>query len=277
MSKGMSTGTGKGRLTGTRLDPILESVQKRADERRRELPLAALRASLTPDPARRERFTRALGADGLSIIAECKRRSPSVGRLSEEVDLAARAAAYAAGGAAALSVLTEQDHFAGHPRDLHAVAGAGLPRLRKDFLLDEGMVLESLAMGADCVLLLAVCLPDPLLGELRQAAHEAGLAVLLEVHDEAELERGVAVNPDCLGINARNLKTFDVDLTNVERMLGAVPAGPLLVAESGITGPDELRRVLRAGAHAALVGEALMRAGSPEETLRAWRRELGDG
>jgi len=275
MSKGMSKG--QAGLTGTRLDPILESVQLRAAERRRELPLAELRASLTPDPARRERFLRALAADGLSIIAECKRRSPSVGQLSEEVDLAARAADYAAGGAAALSVLTEQDHFAGHPRDLEAVAGTGLPRLRKDFLLDEGMRLESLGMGADCVLWLAVCLPDPLLGELRQAAHEAGLAVLLEVHDEAELERALAVNPDCLGVNARNLKTFEVDLGNVERLLAAVPAGPLLVAESGIKGPDELRRVMRAGAHAALVGEALMRAGSPEETLRAWRRELDDG
>lgn len=269
--------TAQGGLTGTRLDPILESVQRRAAERRRQLPLAELRASLTPDPARRERFVRALAADGLAIIAECKRRSPSVGRLSAEVDLAARAAAYAAGGAAALSVLTEQDHFAGHPRDLERVAGAGLPRLRKDFLLDEGMLLESLAMGADCVLLLAVCLPDPLLGELCQAAHEVGLAVLLEVHDEAELERALAVNPDCLGVNARNLKTFEVDLANVERMLPMIPDGPLKVAESGIRGPAELVRLRDAGAHAVLVGEALMRSDSPAATLREWRKELGHG
>lgn len=274
--------------TGTRLDPILASVAARAAERRRAQPLATLRAELEPDPAARARFLSALTPDGsiggLALIAECKRRSPSAGALTGsgpgDVDLGSRAADYAAGGARALSVLTEQDHFDGRPQDLRAVAGAGLPRLRKDFLLDEGMVLESVAMGAEAVLLLAVCLPDPLLGELRQVAREAGLAVLLEVHDERELERALAVEPDCLGVNARDLTSFQVNLATVERLLPLIPRSPrsperpLRVAESGIRGLEELRRVRAAGAHAALVGEALMRADSPRVTLQSWGEGL---
>jgi len=260
--------------TGTRLDPILASVRARAAERRARRSLADLRAEHASDPRRRERFLAALRAPGLAVIAECKRRSPSAGALSGEVDLGARAAAYAAGGARALSVLTEEDHFDGAPADLAAVAGAGLPRLRKDFVLDEGMVLESVAFGADALLLLAVALPDPLLGELRAAAREAGLAVLLEVHDERELERALAVEPDCLGVNARDLRTFGVDLGQVERLLPLVPPGPRKVAESGIHGIADLRRALAAGADAVLVGEALMRAGSPQATLEEWRRAI---
>ena len=262
-------------LTGTRLDPILKSVSERAAARRREHSLSRLRAELTPDPGRRGRFCSALSGGDLSVIAECKRRSPSVGQLSKEVDLASRAAAYAAGGAAALSVLTEQDHFSGSPSDLAAVAGSGLPRLRKDFILDEGMVLESVAMGADAILLLAVCLPDALLGELRQCAAEAGLAVLLEVHDEPELERALPHTPDALGVNARDLKTFHVDLATVEALLPRVPAGIVRVAESGVDGLDALRRVQAAGAHAALVGEALMRSADPALVLEGWREALG--
>jgi len=261
-------------LTGTRLDPILSSVAERAAARRVADPLAALRARVAPEPARRARFADALLGPGLSVIAECKRRSPSVGRLSEEVDLAARAAAYAAGGAAALSILTEQDHFAGAPADLAAVEGAGLPRLRKDFVLDEGMVLESVEMGADAILLLAVCLPDPLLGELRHCAAEAGLAVLLEVHDAAELERAAPLAPDAMGVNARDLRSFEVDLATVEALLPRVPAGVAKVAESGVHGLAELQRVRAAGADAALVGEALMRADDPARTLREWRASL---
>ncbi|MCP3919994.1 MAG: indole-3-glycerol-phosphate synthase [bacterium] len=263
--------------TGTRLDPILESVAARAAQRLGARSAADLRRELEPDPARRARFVGALRTGGLAFIAECKRRSPSVGALSDEVDLLARAKAYARGGAAAMSVLTEQDHFAGSPADLAEVAPAGLPRLRKDFVLDERMVLESVAMGADAILLLAVCLPDPLLGELRALANEVGLAVLLEVHDERELERGLAARPDCLGVNARDLRTFEVDLATVERLLPLVPGDIVSVAESGVRGLDELARVRAAGADAALVGEALMRAESPERTLAQWREALADG
>jgi len=171
-------------------------------------------------------------------------------------------------------VLTEQDHFRGALADLAAVAGCGLPRLRKDFLLDEGMVLESVAAGADAVLLLAVCLPDPLLGELRACAAECGLAVLLEVHDERELERALAVAPDCVGVNARDLRSFAIDLGTVERLLPRVPETAVRVAESGIHGEEQLRRVRAAGADAALVGTALMRADDPGGQLAAWRAAL---
>jgi len=171
-------------------------------------------------------------------------------------------------------VLTEEDHFHGSPADLQQAAAAGLPCLRKDFLLEEGMLLESVEMGADAVLLLAVCLPGGLLGELRALAEELGLAVLLEVHDEEELERALEVRPDCLGVNARNLTTFEVDLGTVETLLPRIGGDCLGIAESGIRGVEELRRVRASGADAALVGEALMRCGDPENLLREWRRAL---
>lgn len=260
--------------TGTRLDPIVEAVARRAAERRSRCSLEDLRSGLAPDPTRRERFVSALKGPGLAFIAECKRRSPGAGAVLARGDLLARAEAYARGGAAALSVLTEEDHFDGAPEDLARVGAAGLPRLRKDFLLDEGMVLESVAMEADAVLLLAVCLEGSLLGELRAAAGECGLAVLVEVHDEAELERAAAVAPDCLGVNARDLATFQVDPAIVARLLPRIPAGPVRVAESGLRAAADLRRVRDAGADAALVGESLMRAADPAATLREWRTAL---
>ncbi|QDV07957.1 Indole-3-glycerol phosphate synthase [Planctomycetes bacterium Poly30] len=261
--------------TGTRLDPILESVAAHAIERRRARGGAPV---ADPDPVRGTRFVRALGTPGeLSFIAECKRRSPSVGELTSEVDLGARAEAYARGGAAALSILTEQDHFRGHPDDLIAAAKAGLPRLRKDFLLDVDMVVETVAMGADAVLLLAVCLDDAQLRDMRAAARELGLAVLLEVHDEEELERGLRVDPDCLGVNARDLRTFEVDLGVTERLLPLVPPGIVRVAESGIHAAESALRMRRAGADAVLVGEALMKSGDPAATLRQWRAFVGEG
>ena len=171
-------------------------------------------------------------------------------------------------------MLTEQDHFGGHPADLRAVEHVGLPRLRKDFLLDEAMVLESVAMGADAVLLLAVCLPDPLLGELLEVARALGLGVLVEVHDESELERALACGPDCVGVNARDLKTFEVDLARVEQLLPKIPPGVLRVAESGLRSLPDLLRVASAGAHAALVGETLMRSPDPEATLAQWKAGL---
>jgi indole-3-glycerol phosphate synthase len=262
-------------MTGSlRLHPILEDVRRRAAERRALQPIEALRAELRPDPTRRERFRAALQAPGLSIVAEIKRRSPSAGALAQEVDPLVQARAYAAGGANALSVLTEADHFHGSPEDLQRVAEVGLPRLRKDFLLDEGMVLESPAMGAEAVLLIAACLDDGPLAELRALAGELGLAVLLEVHDKRELERALAVEPDCIGVNARDLTTFEVDLATVERLLPLIPAGFLRVAESGMRALADLERVQRAGADAALVGEALMRAAQPSELLRTWKEAL---
>ncbi len=261
-------------MSAARLEPILASVRARAAARRRARSVADLRKETRSDPSRRAQFVKALRARGLAFLAEIKRRSPSAGSLATGVDVLALARSYAAGGAAALSVLTEEDHFAGSPLDLEQVSAAGLPRLRKDFLLDEGMVLESVAMGADAVLLLAVCLDDPLLGELRSLAGELGLAVLLEVHDERELERALAVEPDCVGVNARDLTSFRVDLATSERLLPMIPSRLVRVAESGLSSGPDLLRVRRAGADAALIGEALMRSDDPAALLRSWREAL---
>lgn len=274
-------------MTTSRLDPILRDVRRRAAERRARIPLLELRRALHASPERHERFRRAISAPDFAIIAELKRRSPSVGTLrapsagsaasrvsTSRSEWAALAQSYARGGAAALSVLTEEDHFEGSLDDLAAVELARLPRLRKDFILDEGMVLESALRGADAILLLPVVLDDARLVELFAIARESGLAALVEVHDEIELERALALEPDIVGVNARDLATFEVDLATTERMLPRIPAGIVKVAESGIRTSSDLKRVRDAGANAALVGEALVRSHDAERTLIEWREAL---
>ena len=212
-------------MSGTRLDPIVADVRRRADERRTKQPLARLLDIVEPDSRRRERFVTALGKRELAILAECKRRSPSAGVLLAETDdpraklptpkprpgarWLALAQAYASGGADALSVLTEEDHFAGSLDDLRAVEFTGLSRLRKDFILDEGMLFESCLYGADAILLLPAILDDATLARLAHLSHARyGVAVLIEAHDEAELERALAVEPELVGVNARDLTTL---------------------------------------------------------------------
>lgn len=257
-----------------RLEPILRDVRVRLAERRRSVSLAQLRASVRREPARRERFLAALRGPGLALIAECKRRSPSAGTLSGEHDWDARCAAYAGAGADALSILTERDHFGGDLADLSRAAAFGLPRLRKDFVLDESMVLESALFGADAALLLAVALDDAQLADLLAVAREVGLAALVEVHGEDELERALAIGPEIVGVNARDLATFEVDLGAVERLLPRIPPTLIRVAESGIRGADDLARVRAAGADAALVGEALMRARDARALLASWKERV---
>jgi indole-3-glycerol phosphate synthase len=274
-------------VSGTRLDPILASVRLRAAERRRVQPIERLRDLVREDSWRRERFLAAFGKGELAIIAEMKRRSPSAGVLLPEAAEPERsrptrtpqpgpkyfslAQAYQRGGAAAISVLTEEDHFQGSLDDLRAVEFTRLPRLRKDFILDEAMLWESCLYGADAVLLLPVVLAGSELQRLRAVAKDLGLAVLLEVHDERDLARAVPLEPELLGVNARDLRTFEVDLATVERLLPLVPPGPIRVAESGIRDLADLARVRAAGAEAVLVGEALVRDGDPEATLRRWK------
>ena len=253
------------RNTGTRLDSIIESVRARRSA------LGPCTEVVEPDPARVTRFTRALRGPGLSFIAECKRRSPSAGDFGDALTVPERAVAYADAGADALSILTEADHFGGHPDDLVAAGCAGVPRLRKDFMLGVDMVKRSVRMGADAVLLLAVCLDDAELLDLREAARDLGLAVLLEVHDEAELDRALRVQPDCVGVNARDLRTFEVDLAVPEKLLPRIPSSYVRVAESGIRCAADAARMAAAGADAVLVGETLMRASDPGALLAGWR------
>ena len=210
----------------------------------------------------------AFRAPGLSVIAEVKRRSPSKGDLADIPDPAVLATAYAAGGAAAISVLTEQRRFGGSLEDLRAVrAAVTTPLLRKDFIVTGYQLLEARAAGADLVLLIVAALDDVLLGDLHQQARELGLTVLTEVHDEAEVARALDVGATLVGVNARNLKTLEVHADTFARLAALLPADVVKVAESGITGRDDAARFAAQGADVVLVGEALVRHGDPQAAV----------
>ena len=205
-----------------------------------------------------------------AVIAEIKKASPSKGVLRERFEPAAIAQAYAAHGAACLSVLTDVQFFQGHEDYLKAArAACALPVIRKDFLIDPYQVVEARAMGADCVLLIAACLGDGQMAELEAAALELGMDVLVEVHDGAELDRALALETPLLGINNRNLRTFEVTLDTTLGLLDRVPADRLLVTESGILAQPDVAKMRGAGVHAFLVGEAFMRAADPGVALEA--------
>lgn len=218
--------------------------------------------------AERRSLAAALGRRRPAVIAECKRRSPSRGLLREDYDAAAIARRYEAAGAAAVSVLTNEEFFGGSLADLEAVRDAvSLPVLRKDFLFDPYQLEEARAAGADAVLLIAAVLGDGQLRELLGSSRELGLEALVEVHDADELDSAVAAGARILGINNRNLRTFETDLATTERLSPRVPPGVLVVAESGLRGPRDLQRLEAAGADAFLIGEAFMRAPDPGEAL----------
>ncbi|MDP6976765.1 MAG: indole-3-glycerol phosphate synthase TrpC [Acidimicrobiales bacterium] len=208
----------------------------------------------------------------VAVIAEVKRRSPSKGDLAADLDPAATAAHYVAGGAACLSVLTDAEAFGGSPADLaSARAAVDVPVLRKDFTVDARDVCDARIMGADAVLLIAAALDDSELADFAVLAHEVGLDVLLEVHDEAELERALAVEVDLVGVNQRDLVTFAVDSDRAVRVAAAIPDGVPSVAESGITGPDDVRRLAAAGYDAVLVGESVVTADDPAAAVAGLR------
>jgi indole-3-glycerol phosphate synthase len=205
-----------------------------------------------------------------AVIAEIKKASPSKGVLREQFDPAAIAASYAKHGAACLSVLTDVQFFQGHADYLKAArAACALPVIRKDFLIDPYQVVEARAMGADAVLLIAACLGDGQMSELEEAAVEQGLDVLVEVHDGAELNRALRLRTPLVGINNRNLRTFEVTLQATLDLMGGVPPERLLVTESGILVQADVTKMRSAGVHAFLVGEAFMRAPDPGEALEA--------
>ena len=209
-------------------------------------------------------------APGSSVIAEVKRRSPSKGDLADIPEPAALASQYAAGGAAAISVLTEERRFGGRLEDLRAVrAAVDLPVLRKDFIVSSYQLLEARAAGADLALLIVAALDDDELRRLYNEARELGLSVLVEVHDEPETERAIALGAELVGVNARNLKTLAVDPATFGRLAPMLPADVVRVAESGIAGPDEVARFVCEGAHAVLVGEALVKHGDARAAVAA--------
>jgi indole-3-glycerol phosphate synthase len=206
----------------------------------------------------------------LAVIGELKRRSPSKGDLAPGLEPAATARAYEAGGAAALSVLTDRPYFGGSVADMQAARDAtGLPVLRKDFTIDEIQVYEARAIGADAVLLICAALPDDaLLADLHALARELGMAALVETHNAAEIDRALGAAADIVGVNSRDLATFSEDLDVAGALASRLPAGVIAVAESAIRSADDARRMADAGFDAVLVGEALVRAEDPAALVR---------
>ncbi|MBI3157915.1 MAG: indole-3-glycerol phosphate synthase TrpC [Burkholderiales bacterium] len=237
-------------------------------------PLPALRAQALARRGDLRDFTRALrqrvAAGGAAVIAEVKKASPSKGVIRADFDPAAIGASYARHGAACLSVLTDERFFQGCAAYLdQARQASGLPVLRKDFIVDPYQVVQARAMGADAILLIAACLDDARMAELEAQAADWGMAVLVEVHDAAELERALRLATPLVGINNRDLRSFEVSLGTTLDLLPRVPAGRLLVTESGIQTRADVRRLRDAGVHAFLVGEAFMRADDPGAALAA--------
>ncbi len=255
----------------TYLDRIIEQHRRRAgvsppDE-------AALAAAIASAPPVRSFRAALLAAPGpIAVIAEVKRRSPSRGELAPRLDPAELARAYESGGAACLSVLTDEEFFGGSAEDLVAArAACGLPVLRKDFTVCEADLDEARAMGADAALLIVAALGDEELTRLLTRCRALGLDALVEVHDEEELRRALGAGADLIGVNQRDLHTFEVDTARAERVRTAVPAGVVTVAESGIGSGSDLARLAGAGFDAALVGERLVTAPDPAAALRELR------
>jgi indole-3-glycerol phosphate synthase len=257
------------------LDDIVAGVREDLAARQATRPEADLAAVVADLPAPRDPMPSFRSA-GLSVIAEVKRRSPSKGALADIPDPAALATAYHAGGADAISVLTEQRRFGGSLDDLRAVRSAvPTPLLRKDFVVTGYQLLEARAAGADLVLLIVAALDDPTLKDLHEQARELGLTVLTEVHDEDEVGRALGVGAELVGVNARNLKTLDVDPDTFARLAGQLPADVVKVAESGISGTEDAARYAGQGADVVLVGEALVKDGDPRAAVAAMKAVTG--
>ncbi len=255
------------------LSTILRDVRARLAERRAEMPLEELRDLAAASRAPGD-FLAALKGAAPAVIAEVKRKSPSMGDIAAGVDPVAVARAYVGAGAAALSVLTERDHFAGAPEVLTSIRAAlpETPLLMKDFVVDPSQLYEARVLGADCVLLMVVVLGEETGAYLAEASR-LGLAALVEVHDAAEMAIAKRAGARLLGINNRNLKTMDVDLATGIALAREAPRDALLVAESGIATGADVKRLAAAGFGAYLIGTSLMRGGEPGRALATLRRE----
>jgi len=250
------------------LERIVAQTRTALERRKHELPALQLPAPPQGEDAE-PRFEAALRAPGLGVIAEFKRRSPSAGTLRENAGLDEMLDAYEDGGAVAFSVLTEEANFDGHLDDLRqARTGHRLPVLRKDFIVDPYQLHEARSAGADAVLLIVAALSQEQLVSLSGQARELRLDVLVEVHDESELERALAAGSSLIGINNRDLRDFSVDVSRTEQLLERIPSEAAVVSESGIGTAEQLRGLRDAGVAAVLMGERLMRAPDPGGTLR---------
>jgi indole-3-glycerol phosphate synthase len=252
----------------SRLDDLVEGARRALETRRSAVPAETLRAQVGTGGGARP-FSEALVRPGLSLIAEFKRRSPSAGEISAGASVGDVVSAYQRGGAAALSVLTDEQHFGGSLEDVRAArAASSLPILRKDFVVDPYQLLEAATSGADAVLLIVAALGDHTLRALYEEARLLDLDCLVEVHDEAELDRALEADVDVIGINNRDLRDLSVDIELTARLITDVPAGKTVVAESGYSNRSQLDELERIGVDAVLIGEALMRDGDPEAGVR---------
>ncbi len=252
----------------SKLDELVGAARQGVEDRKRQVTIDDLRAAVGTLSGLRP-FSEALVRPGLSLIAEFKRRSPSSGEIAAGATVAEVVAAYERGGAAALSVLTDERHFGGSLDDLRAArAASGLPILRKDFIVDPYQLYEAAANGADAVLLIVAALEDRTLLGLYEEAMLLDLDCLVEVHDEADLERALEVGADVIGINNRDLGDLSVDLETTTELITDVPAGKTVVSESGYDHWEQLDELERIGCDAVLIGETLMRSGDPETAVR---------
>jgi indole-3-glycerol phosphate synthase len=251
------------------LDEIIDGVRLDLAGREATTPLAVLEEQVRSGPPTRDPLP-GLAAPGVSVIAEVKRRSPSKGDLATIPDPAVLASAYEAGGAAVVSVLTEERRFGGSLDDLRAVrAAVDIAVLRKDFIVTTYQLWEARAAGADLVLLIVAGLTPAELGRLHAEALALGLTPLVEVHDEDEVQVALDAGARLVGVNARNLRTLEVDNDTFGRVAPRIPDGVVRVAESGVTGPDDVRRLADLGADVVLVGEALVRGDDPSAAVAA--------
>ena len=254
------------------LDDIIAGVREYLSRRRQGVSLEEVREAARRAPAPLDAYE-ALGGNAeprseLRVIAEVKRSSPSKGALADIADPASLAATYERGGAAVISVLTEERRFGGSLADLDAVRSAvGIPVLRKDFTVDEYQIWEARAHGADLVLLIVAALDDQQLRTFLDLTHELGMNALVETHTPEEVDRALALDARLIGINVRNLKTLDVDRAVFASLAAGIPAGPVLIAESGVRDSADVEHYAARGANAVLVGEALVRHASPAETI----------
>jgi indole-3-glycerol phosphate synthase len=252
----------------TYLGQILAARRRHIAEARERTPLETVKLAAQERSGRRD-FLAAPSSAPLRVITELKRASPSRGVLRDLYRPLEIARSYEAAGASALSVLTEERYFLGSLDDLKTVrAAVGLPVLRKDFIIEEYQIYESVAAGADALLLIMAALSDEDLRKFLELCHGLQIAPLVEVHDELELERALAAGAKIIGVNNRNLKTLEVNLETSFRLRPGIPAGVVAVSESGIKTPEDLRRIAEAGYHAVLIGERFMTAADPGTALR---------
>ena len=252
----------------TRLEELVGAAREDLEDRKQRVPVSRLRDQIGTLSGSRP-FSEALVRPGLSLIAEFKRRSPSAGEIAAGATVADVCAAYERGGAAAISVLTDERNFGGTLDDLRAArAASGLPILRKDFIVDPYQLYEAAVNGADAVLLIVAALEDEELRALYEEARMLDLDCLVEVHDESDLERALVLDADALGINNRNLRDLTVELETTAELIIDVPAGKTVVSESGYDRWEQLSELERIGCDAVLIGETLMRSGDPEAAVR---------